>query len=256
MANNYTLARGELWFDRFAPNAIIGNGERHIGNTTEVNFTMESETLDHYNMDRGVREKDESITLQVNRTGSFVTDNISSENLALFLFGETSTFSVSSGAVTGEAFNDVILGLTYQLGMSQSNPSGVRGVTSVVVKKASTTLVLGTDYTLDATMGRVTLLTTSSTLVSGDDITVDYTKTAQTRERVVSGTTSVAGALRFISFNPQGLQRDWYLPYVKISPNGDFALKSDEWQSIPFNVEVLKRSDRDAAFYIDGRPTA
>lgn len=256
MANNYTLARGELWFERFEPGTMVGRGERYIGNTTEVNFTMESETLDHYDNDHGVREKDESITLQTNRTGSFVTDNISAENLGLFLFGSSEIFTVSSGSVTDETFSNVLLGLSYQLGRTQANPSGVRGVSAVTVSVGSTPLVLNTDYTLDAVMGRITLLETATAVESGDDIMVDYTKTAHTRERIISGTTAVAGSMFFRGFNPQGKNFDWTLPYVKVSPNGDFALKSDEWQSIPFSVEVLKRSDRDAAFYIDGRPIA
>lgn len=254
MANNYTLGRGELHFDRFSDpiNFVLG-GERYIGNSPEFSATIESENLDHYNSDRGVREKDESIVLQTNRTASFITDNVSPENLALFFFGTSEIFSTAGATVADEALNDVKKGLTYQLGMSSTNPSGVRNVTAVTVSKGATTLVLNTDYTLDAALGRVTLLSTSVTVLDGDDLTVDYTVASQTRERVISGSSAIAGALRFISYNPQGKRYDWYMPYVKLSPNGDFALKGDEWQQIPFNVEILKRPGYEA-IYIDGRP--
>lgn len=254
MANNYTLGRGELHFDRFSDpiNFVLG-GERYIGNSPEFSATIESENLDHYNSDRGVREKDESIVLQTNRTASFITDNVSPENLALFFFGTSEIFSTAGGAVTDAPLPDVVKGLTYQLGMSPSNPSGVRNVSLVTIKKGVTSLVAGTDYTLDAALGRVTILESSVTVINGDDLTADFTTSAQTRERVISGSSAIAGALRFISYNPQGKRYDWYMPYVKLSPNGDFALKGDEWQQIPFNVEILKRPGYEA-IYIDGRP--
>ena len=254
MANNYTLGRGELWFDRFADQvSLTASGERYFGNTPEFNATIESENLEHYNSDRGVREKDESIVLQTNRTASFTTDNVSPENLALFFFGTSEVFSTAGGSVVGETFVDVIKGLTYQLGASPTNPSGTRNVSAVAVRKGATTLVANVDYTLDAALGRITVLTTGSTVITGDDLAVDYTTGAQTRERIVSGTTAVGGALRYISYNPQGKKFDWFMPYVKLSPNGDFALKGDEWQSIPFNIEILKKGTLEA-LYIDGRP--
>ena len=45
------------------------------------------------------------------------------------------------------------------------------------------------------------------------------------------------------------------MPYVKISPNGDYALKGDEWQQIPFNIEILKKTGFEA-LYSDGRAYA
>ena len=84
---------------------------------------------------------------------------------------------------------------------------------------------------------------------------MDYTTLASSRTRIISGSTPIVGALRYIAFNPAGQQLDWYMPYVKISPNGDYALKGDEWQQIPFNIEILKKTGFEA-LYIDGRAYA
>jgi hypothetical protein len=46
---------------------------------------------------------------------------------------------------------------------------------------------------------------------------------------------------------------DYLMPYVRLSPNGDFALKSDEWQQLSLNVEILKLADYER-IYVDGRP--
>lgn len=244
----YTLGKGEVYFDQ-------GQGERYFGNTTEFNITIESENLDHFDSDHGIRTKDDSVVLEITRSGSLVTDNISDENLALFFLGETSTVTQVATAVVGSALApSAQKGYSYQLGKTTANPQGVRGATGVVLKKGATTLVLNTDYTLDAATGRVYILPTSVTVQNNDAITADYTPVANSRTRIVTNNaTSLSGALRFISFNPKGKQFDFYIPSVTLRPTGDFALKGDDWQTAGFSVEINQNASQ-AAIYIDGRP--
>src|SRR5690606_33727676 len=162
-----------------------GTGERYFGNTTEFNITIESENLDHFDSDNGIRVKDDSVVLEITRSGSLITDNISKENMALFFLGDLSVISQTATPVTDEAIDDVKKGYFYQIGKTTNNPQGVRGVTAVTVTKApSTTLVLDTDYTLDAALGRIRILETSSTVSDGDDLLVDYTPVANSRDRI------------------------------------------------------------------------
>jgi len=248
---NYTLGRGELYFNKFKPNTMVGIGERYFGNTPEVNTNVESENLDHFNSDRGVREKDASVVLQTNRTGNFITDHISPENIALFYFGSVS--ALTQVAATGETsnFDGVTPGLFYQLGESQANPTGARAVKNVVVKDDTTptavTYVLGTDYLVNAELGRIEVLV-GGTIAKGKNLRVTYDTDAATREVIVSGSQAVEGALRYVAQNPVGDNIDYFWPWVKISPNGDFALKGDEWQQIPFNVEILRRPGYEAVY--------
>lgn len=259
MPNNLTLGRGELWFSRFKPNTQDPEGERYFGNSPEFSATIESETIDHYDSDHGVNEKDESVPISTNRTGSFVTDNIDPENIALFFFGSVSALSVTGAAVAGEEINGVIPGLTYQLGTTANNPSGARLLADTPAPTVTddttpspTTYTAGTDYTLDLELGRLTVLK-GGAIALGTNLRIGYTTTTSTRERIISGSSPISGALRYLSFNPVGKHYDWYMPYVKLTPNGDYALKGDEWQQIPFNVEILKKSGLEA-LYIDGRP--
>jgi len=62
-------------------------------------------------------------------------------------------------------------------------------------------------------------------------------------------------ALRFISTNPRGPRRDVYIPKITLSPNGDWALKGDDWQTLGFNLKIGKNTGQ-SAIYIDGRPAA
>jgi len=255
MADNLVLGRGELYFDPFLSGTTTKTGERYIGNTTEINLNIESDKLDHFSSDRGIREKDRSVILEVRRQGSFTTDNMATENLAMFLLGDTSTVTQASGSVVAEGIADVIKGRYYQVGVSAGNPQGVRAISAVTVKKGASTLVLDTDYSLDATLGRIKILDGSVTITNGDDLTVDYTRAANSRTRVTTGASAeIKGALRYISYNPEGEQRDVYIPYALITPNGDLAMKGEEWQQAAFSIEVQKLDTNTAAIYVDGRP--
>ena len=53
--------------------------------------------------------------------------------------------------------------------------------------------------------------------------------------------------------NPKGDDVVFYMPYVKITPNGDYALKGDEWQAIPLSLEILRPTIGEA-IYRDGMP--
>ena len=264
--NNYTLGRGEIYFARRDSLGRLG-GERYLGNTPEFNTNFESETLDHFSSDRGIREKDASVILQINRTGSLITDNISPENVALFFFGSESALTVAQATVTEEQVGitgvGVEKGMFYQLGATANNPSGARSVifpgtagTAFKISKVGSPnvdLEPGVDYVLNAELGRVEILEASTRVVDGDILLATYTVAASTRTRIISGSSPVEGALRFIAHNPTGKNIDYYMPSVKLAPNGDYALKSDEWQQIPFNVEILKPEGMEAV-YADDRP--
>lgn len=256
MAKNTTLGRGELWFARFKPGTQIPDGELYFGNTPEFSMTIEAETLDHYDADHGINEKDESINISTNRSGSFSTDNIEPRNVALFFFGSEDVLSVGASTVTDEHVDDVKAGRTYQLGTSNTYPQGRRKLASVVVKDddtpTPTTFVVGEDYTVDLERGRLTIID-GGDIVDGTNLRVSYSQEAHSRSTVISGSEPVAGALRFISFNATGERFDYFLPYVKVSPNGDYNLKGDEWQVIPFNLEILKKTGLEA-IYMDGLP--
>lgn len=270
--NNYTLGRGELWFSRFLPNTTTPEGERYIGNSPEWNANIETESLDHFDSDHGVREMDESIPLQTTRTASFITDNISPTNIAYFFFGSVSALAVAAATITAEVLPAVIPGLTYQVGMTDQNPVGARKLAvhtaaipgspgtpakNVILTDAAaaTTYEEGVDYEIDMDRGRLYIKTADEggTIVAGTLPKITYKVSASTRDRIISGNKPIEGSLRYISFNPAGNQFDWYMPWVKLSPNGDYALKGDEWQQIPMSVQILKLANKEA-LYVDGQP--
>lgn len=374
---NYTLGRGKIYFSRFKPGTQIPVGFRYIGNTPEFNMTIESENLDHFSSDQGIREKDDSVPLEVTRTGSMTTDSIRPENVSLFFFGSASKVTTVGASGLSEVLEDVLKGASYKVGIEPGNPGGFFGLdpnafsiaqdgavlvdatgtltvsstgplegesfsigdqvytfratpvlpyevdisatpatqasniaaainagagsgteygagtlahpdveasvasavvtitskvggtagnaiglaenaTNVVASGANlsggtgTSYIEGTDYTVDYDNGVIEILDTGG-ISDGTDIEVFFAVRSSTRDRVISGSTPVEGALMYIAHNPKGTDFNYMLPWIKVTPNGDYSLKGDEWQTIPFNLEILKPSNGEA-ITMDGKP--
>ena len=167
---NYVLGRGRLYFDRFTPTQVAagisastrGEGETYFGNTPDLSMTASEDTLDHFDSDQGVRTKDDSVSLQLDRTGSFTTDNISKENLALYFLsdGATSVVQVSALAATFE-IKAARPGKFYQIGAGPSLPAGVRNVSNVSVDKGvgyATDVPAAANWEIDEATGRIYIL--------------------------------------------------------------------------------------------------
>lgn len=256
MANdNYTLGRGKVYFSRFKEDGSTPEGFRYLGNTPEFGLSIEQDTLDHYNSDEGIKEKDDSVPLEVNRTGSLTTDNIHPENVALFFFGSSTALTQAVVASSTETLEGIKAGHAYKLGITPTNPSGYFGInpTGFAAAIGGTPLVLDTDYTIDYDTGMIEFNDSSTLAVDDADVDVTYAVAASTRSRVISGSDPVEGSIMFVTKNPKGANATFMLPYVKLSPNGDYALKGDEWQQIPLSIEVLKASGKEA-IYRDGVP--
>jgi hypothetical protein len=255
MANKqYTLGRGRIYFDAFTAGTKVKTGERYFGNTPSFSLTIESESLDHFDSDGGIRVKDDSVLLELNRTGAFTTDNIDVENVALFLLGTTSTLAQTPATAVVETIADVLKDRYYQIGATAGNPSGVRGISNVVVEVSNVAKTAVTDYVVDLTLGTIYIVPTG-TIANGDDIEITYDRASNSRSRIVTAANAtIDGALRFVATNPKGALLDYYMPYVRLSPNGEYALKGDEWQQMSFNLDIQKLNDTTESIYVDGRP--
>lgn len=256
MANNYTIPKGKIYFDD-------GTGEEYLGNTPGADLSVETSDLPHYSAESGIREKDDTALVEVNRKLAITADNISVENWARFIIGAASTLTQTATPVADAVLGAVPLGKVqqgryYQLGVTSGNPTGVRDVGSVVIKVGAATKVLGTDYTLDATLARIYIVPGGG--IANDDIVLEsYTPVAGTRDQVISASAAAtAGAIRFVADNPKGINRDIFLPSVNLKPTGTAKLKGEqaEYMQLAFEVEILKKDATTAAVYVDGRSVA
>jgi len=312
-SNQYQIPRGRVYFDPWDANENP-TGERYLGNVPGFTVSVETEKAEHYSSETGLRQKDAAILLEVTRTASMTVDNMSTVNVGMFLSGDESTVVQTSDTVNNEP-HTVLSGRYYQLGYTQQNPAGARGVSNVVVEAnapawtvatayqvgdivkpttgsnlhyyrctaagtshaateptcptngstvsdgtvtwqdAGTLLmVAGTDYNTDLDLGRIQILDTVGSVPT--PIAVDYTRPAKTWDRVKTGSNSqLYGAMRVVSDNASGGNRDFFMPYVSLLPSGEMPVIAEgtEFATMQFTVEVLKPSNQEA-IYIDGRP--
>lgn len=254
---NYVVGRGKLYFNPFlAGTRTISGGARYLGNSPELSLSQDEEKLDHYNSDGGIRVKDASISLQNDLTGAFTLDDISADNLALWFRGAVESNVIAGGAVADYAVADAKRGSFVQLGLTAGNPIGARNVSAVIVTnvtQANAVVAAAGNYEVDPVTGRVFILPDAADIDDGDDLTIDFTAAAGTEELIIAAGTVIEGRLEFFADNAAGKNRDYIWPYVQISPDGDFSLKGDDWQSMSFTLEVLKLNDSTERQYIVGR---
>lgn len=253
--NNYVVGRGKVYFDQFAVGTKISTGERYFGNTPEFSLSQSEETLDHWDSDSKVKTKDASVTISNESSGSIVTDNVSAENLALW-FGADGADTVAVSAAVGltQDIPSATLGTYIQLGTSEVLPQGHGFVDNVVVKKGAATITAAGNYEVNLETGRLYILPTAADIEAGDVLEVTYDADVQTVDVVISKGTSVYGALRFVADNAVGVNRDHFMPYVKLTSDGDYSLKGDDWQNMSFTLEILKKSIDTGRIYITTRP--
>ena len=254
--NEYLIPRGRVYFDPFNASEEL-TGEFPLGNCPGFTISISTEKAEHFSSEAGLKEKDGSWNLQVNREGSVTCDNFSPSNAALWLSGTHEKKAQTAVAVVGE-LRSVIPGRLYQLGATPANPLGVRNVTGITVKSADglTPYEAGTDYNVDPATGRVQIIE-GGAIVAGN-VAFGYTPVAGTFDAVKSGAKAeLQGALRVVSDNATGANRDWYLPKVTLTPNGDLALIAEgtDVTQMEFGLEVLKPANAEA-IYCDGRPVA
>lgn len=256
--NQYLIPRGRVYFDPYNASEQL-TGEIDLGNCPGVSLTISTEKTDHYSSQSGLREKDGSWIVEVSRTGTLSCDNFSPQNAALWLAGTVEKKTQAAQTVTGEK-RKVLPGRQYQLGASAENPLGVRNVTDITVHlddggAQGQALEAGKDYNVDTATGRVQILE-GGAITAETTVQFGYKTVAGAFESVKSGAKAeLTGALRIVSDNAAGGNRDWYLPKVTLTPNGDLPLIAEgtDVVTMEFGLEALKPANGEA-IYCDGRP--
>lgn len=244
-SRNLTLGRGKLYFGEFLAGTQTPGGLRFIGNVTELNISSDAQELTHRSSTEGRNKKDYSAVLETERALAITTDDLGHDNVGLFAMGAVETVAVSSGTAVESTFAEVQQGLTYQLGVTTSRPEGLKNVTSVVVTDDATptpaTFVAGTDYTLDAENGLITIVEGGG-INDDTNLEVTFNNPAYSFTRITAGDVKKQGELRWVSANPDGPQRGYVIPWVKMGPAGDLNLvQQTDWGTIGLEGEVLEK---------------
>lgn len=257
---DYNLGRGTVYLATLtAGDKPDDNGWRDVGNCTEFNVSQETETLEHNSSRQGLQVVDKEVTLSQQMNIAFTLDEINDQNLALFMSGEAA--SHTNAAIAG--FSNVVLSAAVALGRWYDlvNATGERAydvdASDLTLEEAGTptTLVEGTDYTLDSKMGRVFILSTATNIAAGETLRATLTAAAGAQPvEEVRGLTqgNLIVAVKFIAENPanNNKQREFQFHKVTLVAEGDLSLIGDEFQTMGFTgtVENAPLADPDAPY--------
>lgn len=212
------LGRGKLYFDRWSSSGVSTNGLAYLGDCSKFEISTSDEKAQIYDYGQSTAPLLNEVVTKREVSIAITLHEYTKENLALVLMGVEAGMTQSSGSITGET-------LTTSVTKGKSYQTANRNISSVVVKKGATTLVLDTDYNIvDASTGLIHITTTGSTLTNGDTITVDYAKAAIASpglDKIQGGMSSqILGKLLFVGDPAAGPAYDGEFWKVSISSEG------------------------------------
>lgn len=226
MASNYSyIGNGQVYLR----NRAGTTGPLPIGNVSALSFGVEEETIELQDFRTGGGGLYNSVSRVSNMTFSADLHDLSPENLAMALRGESST--VASGAIVDEvhtAKDDALVRTTY-----------LPDQTTIVVKDntGATTYVEDTDYT---TNGAGIVVLSTGAIADGATIKISYTKLAAVK---VETLTKVGQEyeLIFVGLNEASSGKPAVVQAYKVRPTpaSELALIGGEFATLTITGSVL-----------------
>ena len=247
---NLVLGRGEVYFDRFV--GSTGEGERYLGNTPSFQITRTLTRKDRKTSYGGNVHTQPGKVLGEEISIKITTDAVSWDNI-------NEWFSQSSPGQATLPGNELVplteqfrikQGRWYQLGLG-ATPMGVDRVDrmSAVRFLGGNPFREGVDWVTDRENGRFYIPVGSPRALDGSSPLVTYFRRPSGQFRTGTTSSENLGALRYISKNPYGPKTNFYFPMVRLTPQGDWEMKGDEFQQMQFSGEVIKLSPLHALMY-------
>lgn len=205
--SDYNLGRGIVYFDGDVPSTYT-KGFRDLGNCTEFNISVETETLEHQSYLESLKTIDRELVLSQKMSVTFTLDELNMNNLSLFFLGDskgiagdgvaqlnsqlaasdnTTLYGADTVFATGRMnvyIENVLPGIWYDLKMTSSGNTRraydfEAGQTFTVYRNPTNraggggTTLGATAYEIDRKMGRFRV-PVGGTAVAGDDIVVKW----------------------------------------------------------------------------------
>lgn len=245
------LGRGEVYFEPFLEGTRVGEGERYIGNTTTFQLSRTIGRLERFTSYKGRRVEREGAVTDESHMVQFVTDNISIENVSSWFGEEDGETTFNAISFITEEFR-VKQDRFYQLGKTFFPSLGARHVENISVKLNNVSIPASGNWDVDKSLGRMQILPGAPDLPDGSIVVVTFEWRTVKSGYATSHSRDLFGSMRFIATNPVGIKRNYFFPFVRLSPRGAVDLKGDEWQQMPFEAEAMRLTPTTEQVYLDG----
>jgi len=208
-----------------------------VGNVSALTVGVETTTFEHKESATGARGIDLKIVQETNVSMAFTMESLHRENLALALFGTSS--SVTGVSVTDEQ---------VEMFSDKWSTLGHVKVSSVVVGDdavPTTTYVLDTDYKLDADAGAIFLIA-GGAITDLQVVFVDYAFATQDEVEAVTSSVPPVRWARFHGLNMSDASKPFVVDAYKLSmePLAELALINEEIAQAEIEAKLLSDSFR------------
>lgn len=238
----YNTGGGELFFTPIV-NGILGV-ETAFGQTENVDFSYEAETITHDSTENETTLEDMSILRKITGKLAIETVEISPEMLTKAFLGNDNSTIVAANAIATTASLGFVtataLDTAYEIGVKHLDEA------TIIVKDDADliTYVLGDDYSL-LTKNNVTTITFltggSGVITAGDIIHITADNVSYNDISIEAFIESkLEGQLRFISAPANGVSYVYTFHKVSLLASGDYMLKSTtEFAKLSFEGSLL-----------------
>lgn len=232
--SSLVLGTGKLFFDKLVDGHYTGF--RHIGNCSELKLEPKASTVSRKRTMNNLLYKAETAVTELSANLSFKFEEMNSHNLSVFFLGQEATINKTTAGfvvpswVPAESVNPGSLYLVYKDGERVMDLSGVSIESEGL---PLTSLIEGTDFTLDKVYGMIHLVDSPAVnLVKSSGQSLQLTVAANPAARNITTIRGgkaplITGRLLFIATS--GLEADFLFHKVFLSPKNKLSLLDDKW---------------------------
>jgi hypothetical protein len=248
----YQIGGGKLYLATLLASGLPG-AFRHVGNVPSITLTVATETYEHNSSTTPTPVQDYSAITKISSSGKFTLENKNAENLALFLLGTTAAYTnpaiagFSSTPLVGAG--NLVKNSYYQVMTAAGLPAfdlDSSKITLTTTNATPVTLVLNTDYTVDAMTGMIFIKDTAAitTAISGNEgincvLAADAGASLVDQVKVLTDTSKKVAA-RLVQYNSGDDDKVSIIDFHKIalSADGDLNLITSEVDGLPMAFQV------------------
>lgn len=221
--NNVLLGRGMIFFDRFDSSGDP-TGEIFLGNCPSFEITPSAEEIKLYSSASATADLICSDVIRTTLALRINGSEFAKENLAMALFGDTSSITQTSAGITDEV-------LTTSAVHDRYYPTLYRDISAVTVTGPSGVpeYVVTDDYVIDADSGRIYIVP-GGDITEGTTVECDYTYGTIDLETVRGmNVGSVKGKIRFVGDPARGPKYEVEIWRASVRSDGAIPFIGDEY---------------------------
>lgn len=257
--NNYSLGMPLLYFYSttgssgltILENAYAGTGTYdkkyyYLGNAADMSLTLGTDSLDHFTVTAGKKQKDKSIIIEQTISLSMTFDEFDADNMRRFFYGANQTKALTDED-SGASPNGSETHFEFTLGYIPVSP------TTVTV----TATISASDFDMTddggGTLSPASGSSTGTIDYGSGAIVLDYETAPDDESSITVSYTYIVGITVFdenaitaegamLMVFPTTVGRQWkyHIPKCSIKPSGDLGFGADDWMAGTFEIEVLK----------------